>query len=248
MYTEELEFEGVEGWEKLPGWPPTRKGLDLYYKAVLSVLVVAPAAWILSLVLAALDFPKIANVLLALVPLWLIIVQVLVVVGVFKFTNVPTETGAKTLATLAAVAILIAAGLQAIDFLGSVGDAFESRPRFRRSRGDDGSLIGRIGSLISTLGFLFLVLSMRVLSQFIGALRVRRSLNLVLGLLVAFAVWVVLTLVGARLGLSIVTAGILMVAMAVMMIGAGLVFIMAVGNLLDHILTGTADEIIDEIV
>jgi hypothetical protein len=238
---------GTPRWETLPGWTSAHQGLNLYYRAFLSLIVVFLGAPILSLALAAVGLEKVAAVTWLSVPVAVVVVQVLVIIGIFKFTSVPDESGAKTLAVIALIGLGLGVALGLIDLFGSLGERLEPRGGGFRSRDDDGGTLDSLANLASTLGFLFLVLSTRAVAGFIGAVGVRRDTNLVLGLLGLFAGWFLLVLVAPEAVAKIGFSAILMtVALAIGLVVAGFIFLFAVGKLRDAIFVGVVGSGEDE--
>lgn len=234
-------LEGAEGWENLPGWDVAHKGLNLYYKAILSLIVIVPSAAIAAFVAAAADLSKLGDVFLLTIPVAVVVVQVLVMIGLIKFTGIPPESGGKTLAWLAVIAMLVAVVIACIDFVTSIGDAFDQRSRWQ-SRHDPLDLLRYLGQLASAFGFFFLVLSTRAVSRFVGAERVYGSLNTVTVLIIIWAAWMLTMLIAPGPVASMEIVGtIISIGVAVAMIAAGIMLLIAVGNLRDHLMVGAAD-------
>lgn len=238
---------GTPGWATLPGWTSAHQGLNLYYRGFLSLIVVFLGAPILSLALAAVGLEKVAAVTWLSMPVAVVVVQVLVIIGLFKFTSVPGESGAKTFAVIALVGLGLAALLGLIDLFGSLGERLEPRHGGFRTRDNEVDTVSRLANLASALGFLFLVLSTRAVAGFIGAVGVRRDTNIVLGLLAVFAGWFLLVLVAPEAVAKIGFSAILMtVALAIGLVVAGFVFLLAVGKLRDAIFVGVVGSGSDE--
>ena len=187
------------------------------------------------------DLSTLGAVFLLAIPVAVVVVQVLVMIGLIKFTGIPPESGGKTLAWLAVIAMLAAAVITCIDFFTSIGAAFDQRSRWQ-SRNDPVDLLRYLGQLASAFGFLFLVLSTRVVSRFVGAERVYGSLNTVLVLIIIWAAWMLTVLIAPGPVASMEIVGtIISVGVAIAMIAAGIMLLMAVGNLRDHIMVGATE-------